>query len=93
MPAKDGVGRDNRANLGEGLETHRLAKHCEPASLVIVESDSPFPGLIAQDSILFLEVIDNTLLVIVEYAGDEDAEELPGIESWTHVRAYRPAAR
>jgi len=53
--------------------------------LLISESDSPISQLLAQDAILFAQVLDDLQLTLVHPAGNRDEHKPEGIQSFCHV--------
>lgn len=65
-----------------------LAEHGELSSLFVGEPEPSVADLFTQDLVLGLKVLDDALLVLVENAGDDYAEELPRVEHWSHWGEY-----
>ncbi len=61
-----------------------FAKNCKPPALIIGKPDSLAAELISKDPVLLLEIIDHSLLLIIEDAGNDDAEQLPRMELCSH---------
>ena len=53
VPAKDGVGSDERRDLGERPSSDYFAPHGKPSPLRIGQSKSLAPGLLLQHPVLF----------------------------------------
>ncbi len=58
-----------------------LALGREPTTLIIVEPNSPPAELLTEDSILFPQIVDDLLLLLVHPTGDDHGQQLPGCES------------
>lgn len=88
MPSHNGIWRDDGANFNEYLPTECLAEYGQSSSLVISKPDLLVSELLTEYSILLFEVIDHSLLLVIEDASNDDAEELPWIKSWSHGTEY-----
>ena len=86
MPAKDGIGREQSADLFESLATEILALNCQSASLVVVEQDAFRAVCFPKNAVLGAKVLDGFLLLSVDPACDYGYVELPGSENETHSR-------
>lgn len=64
--------------------TKSLAKNSKPHALIIGKPDSLATELLSKDLVLFLEVVDHSLLLFIEDAGNDNVEQLPRIELWSH---------
>ena len=69
VPAKDGVGSDERGNLGEGPSSNGLATDGKSAALIVSQPESPATDLLLQDTILLAEVLDDRILLASDPAG------------------------
>ncbi len=88
VPAEHGVARDDRANLGEGFASDGPAHHGESPALVVVEPDALRAELLAEDLVLGFQALNHALLMLVEHAGEDHAEELSGVEGRSHRSGY-----
>ena len=77
MPTKDGVGGDERSNLGEGASSNSLASHGQSASLVVGQPESSAAELLLQEPILLAEILDDRILLTGDPAGQGGDEDLP----------------
>lgn len=89
MPAEDGVGGDDGADLGEQPAAEGLATHRETPPLIVAEPQPPAAELLAEHPVRFAQILDRSLLAIAEPPGEDRGEELKG---WVH-RARVPMAR
>ena len=48
----------------------------EPTALVVGETQAPGSDLFTQDAVLFLKIVDDVALLLVEPAGERDQDEL-----------------
>jgi hypothetical protein len=51
VATKDGVGRDERSNFGEGASPDGLAANRKPATLIVGQAESSRPELMLEDSV------------------------------------------
>jgi hypothetical protein len=84
VPAQDRVGRDDGRQLHQRFAADRLALGCQDAPLVICEEDSPPAHLVHERSDLGVLELDDLLLPAVHQSGQNQEEELPGVEDETH---------
>jgi len=89
MPTKDHVRRENRADLGQSLAPERFAEHREHSPLAIGKPDPLAPDLFTEHPVLFSEVVDHALLLVVEDPSNENTEKLPWVELGTHRARIR----
>ena len=84
MPTKDGVGRDERGNFGEGASANGLTSHGQSAALIVGQPESTATDLLFQDSILLAEVLDDRVLLTSDPAGHGGDEDLPRLKDDDH---------
>ena len=84
MPTKDGVGRDDRCDLGEGPATDGLASNRESTPLVVSQPQSSATELLLQDTVFFSEVFDHRILPARDPAGHGGDQDLPGVKGCCH---------
>jgi hypothetical protein len=84
MPPKDRVGSDKRSNFGEGASSDRFASHGQSASLIIGQPESSATELLLEDSVLFAEIFDDSVLLTAHPSGEGGHEDLPGLEDGGH---------
>ncbi len=84
MPLHDRVEGDNGADLREHFVAECFAKYRQLSALLIGKQDSLAAKLLSKDSDLLLEIIDYSLLLFIEDAGNDNAEELPRIKLRSH---------
>ena len=63
VPAKDGVGSDERSDLGEDLTADGLTPDRKPATLSICQAESPAAELLPENSVFLPEVFDDCILL------------------------------
>jgi hypothetical protein len=78
MPSKDGVGTDQSDDAREERASQGMTTHREAAALAVREPEPALPEHFSQDSILFTRVVQGSLLVPVEPAGEGQDKELGG---------------
>ena len=64
MPTQDGVGRDDRADLGERFPAQSLCLRGQPSALIVVEPEPLASELLFQDPVFLAEILDDALLLI-----------------------------
>ncbi len=84
VPAKDGVGSDERSNFGEGLSADGLAADSKTATLIIGQPEWPATELLPEDSVLLSEVFDDCVLMAADPAGQGGNEDLRRLEHRRH---------
>jgi len=87
MPAKNGVWREQRAELSKQFASEYFAFHGQPSALIIVEQDSFVAEFLFENSILSHQILDDGLLLAVDPTRENDETELPGLKNKCHVRA------
>ena len=63
-----------------------IFSHRQPASLVVVKSQSTAANLCAQDSVFFAQIFDHLLLLLVHPPGNSDEQHPERIQSSWHLR-------
>jgi hypothetical protein len=84
VPTEDGVGSNERRNLGEGASADGLLPHGQSASLIICQAKSTAAELLFQDAVLFAEVLDDCILLTGDPAGQGGNEDLPRLNCNGH---------
>ena len=84
MPTQDRVGREQAADLLQYLPAQDSPLHGQPATLIIVEQDSFLPELLLQHVDLRPLKVNDLLLLLVDPAGENHQQKLPGMEDETH---------
>ena len=87
MPAQEGVRRDERLKVSERLSSEELGLRGQTAALDVGEPQPARTELLAQDAVLFLEVVDDVTLLLVDLAGDGHDEELKCLGKQRHTGA------
>ena len=84
MPTKDGVGRDERCDIGEGASSDSLAPHGKSSALSIGQSEFSATELLLENSVLLSEIIDDRILLAADPARKSGEEDLPGLKDGGH---------
>jgi hypothetical protein len=84
MPAKKGAGCDDACQVPQNSAARLLSFCGQPPSLVVSEPKSFSTDLILEDSILLSQVLDRSLLVLVDPASESRDEELRWLEDSRH---------
>ena len=84
VPTKDGVGSDERSNVGEGASSDGLPSHGKPSALIVGQSKSLATELLLQDTVLFSEIVDDRVLLPANPACHGGDEDLPGLKDDGH---------
>ena len=75
MPSQQSVRRDEGGHLGKRFASELLGFHGQTATLIIAQSQALVPQLIAQNAVLFLQIVDGVPLLFVDPAGQADQHE------------------
>lgn len=73
---KQRVGRDDRADLSQSATTHGMRVPAESSSLSVCETDGPLTELLAESSVLRLEIFDQLALLVIDPTGQNHEHEL-----------------
>ena len=84
MPAQERVRSDDRGQFVEGFAAERLALEGQAAALVIVQENATLAEFFSQHLILSQQILDRVLLVSVDPTGQDEKQELPGLEHEVH---------
>jgi hypothetical protein len=74
MSAQDGIRRHEVRGLIQQPSPRRNTTGCETTAIVVGETESAPSKLALQDPVLFLQKLEDGLLVTVGPAGDDDRE-------------------
>jgi len=86
VPAKDGVGSDERRDLGKRPSSDCFAAHRKASPLIVGQSKSPTTELLLVDAVLFAEIVDDRILLACDPTGHGGHEDLPWMERRCHQR-------
>ena len=84
VPTKNGVGSDKRRNFGEGPSPDCFAADCEPPPLIVSQLEPLATELLLEDTVLFLEIFDDCILMAADPAGHGGNKDLPRLEDGGH---------
>jgi len=85
MPPQDRVRSDDVGNLFKRLSPKELTLDTQLTPLVVVEQDSFFPWFLPEHSVLCQKVVDRILLATIDPAGEDQKEQLPGLQACLHI--------
>ena len=85
MPTKKSVWGHNRGDFLERLAAQYLSFDGQAAPLIITEQDAFLAELLFQYLVLNPQVLDNTLLIAVDPARDDEEEEVPWLKDGFHI--------
>ena len=84
VSTEDGVGSDERGNLGEGASANGLTTHGKSASLIVCQAKSSAAELLLQNTILLAEILNDRILLSGHPAGQGGDEDLPRLKDDGH---------
>ena len=84
MPAEDGVGGDDGGDGFQGFAAQHFAFDGQAAPLVIGQEDAFLAEFLLEDFDLGAEELDGGLLLVIDPAGEEGDQELPGLQDEVH---------
>ena len=94
MPRQQGCRRDDCRDLFQDFSAELLRPCCKTATLVVSESHPPVPNLFSKDAVLFDEIFDDVMLVLVHPARDGNDQKLKWIQAGSHCCSLsRPDGR
>ncbi len=85
MPAQESVRRHECFEIPESLSTEGLGFRGQASTLGVGEPETARTELLAEDAILFLEIVDDVTLLLVDPPSERDDEELDGLRKRQHV--------
>ena len=85
MPAQNRIRSHDRRHLLEHLPTENLALDGQTASLVIIEHDTFFAEFLPKHAILSSKILDDVLLSMIDPAGQDQEQQLPGLQKGLHI--------
>ena len=92
VPTQDGVGCDERCNLGESPSPNSFAAHGKPSPLRVGQSKSSSTELLLEDAVLFAEIVDDRILLACDPTGHGGYEDLPRLDRRHPVIVATPTA-
>ena len=89
MPTEDGIRREETADLLQDLPAQDFSLHRQPPPLIVVEDDPFLTDLLLEHVDLRPLEVDDLLLLLVDPAGENHEEKLPGVENEAHGAPMR----
>ncbi len=74
----------SRAQILERPPTGALGLRSQPSALGVGEPPAG-AELLPEETVLFLEIVDDVALRLVDSAGERDDEKLQGVRKWRHT--------
>src|SRR5262245_12131170 len=65
----------NRGELAQQPSAERPDLRGEPSTLIVREAQASGSKLLAQDAVLFLQIVDDVTLLLVDPTGERDQDE------------------
>jgi hypothetical protein len=84
MPGEDGVGSDDCGDLAQGFSPEQLSFRGKATALDIAQTEPPSPELLPKNAILFLEVVNDVLLVLIYPASERCQQDMPRAQVVEH---------
>ncbi len=84
VPTQQRIGPDDSDQFVESFATEDLTLNGQTSTLVVVEQDSTLAEFFSQHLILSQQILDRVLLVSVDPTGQDEKQELPGLEHEVH---------
>ena len=78
------VERAKRSNFQTKTVVEDLTLNGQTSTLVVIEQDSTLAEVFSQHLILSQQILDRVLLVSVDPTGQDEQQELPGLEHEVH---------
>src|SRR6266542_1289528 len=85
MPAQNRIRSYDRRHLLKHVLTDNLALDGQTSSLVIIEQDAIFAEFLPEHAILGSKILDDLLLSMIDPAGQEQEQQLPGLQKGLHT--------
>ena len=79
MPPQDRIRSYDSSNLLQHLPAEDLAFDRQTSSLVIIEEDASLSELLFEDLVFRAQVLDSTLLPVIDPAGQNQNQQIPGL--------------
>jgi len=84
VPTENGVGSDERGDLGKRASADGLASHSQSASLIVGQPESSAAELLLEDAILLAEILNDRILLAADPAREGGDQNLPGLKDDGH---------
>ena len=90
MPCKQRLRRDDVRDLSQSTSAQFFRADGKPSPLIVGKVESPVTDLVTKDAILFSEVVDNDLLMLIEPASEAGKKERKRIKERWHGQMLSP---
>ena len=84
MPGQDRVRRYESRDFLKSTSADRFTLGREPTALRVRETEASATELLLEDAVLLLQIINDSLLVLVDPASHGGHEDLPGLKNGGH---------
>src|SRR5262249_45427821 len=84
VPRQQRVRRHDRRELAQQPSAERPGLRGEPTTLIVREAQASRSKLLAQDAVLFLQIVDDVALLLVDPTGERDQDELQRMRQPRH---------
>ena len=84
VPRQQRVRRHDRGNLAQQPSAECPGFRGEPTALIVGEAQAPGSEPFAQDAVLFLEIVDDITLLLVDPTSERDEKELQRMRQRRH---------
>jgi hypothetical protein len=84
VPAQDGIGRKQRADVAQDFTAEDFALDGQPSALVVGEHEAPVAKDFAEHLDFGVLVLQALLLRAINPTGENSRQELPGVENEVH---------
>ena len=92
MPGQQRCRRHQSNDFCQKFTAYLLAANGKPPTLVIGEPQTPFPELLAQDTVLLAQVVDDLSLSLIHPSGYGNHDEVKGIQASVHNLMLVPSS-
>ena len=90
VPRQQRVRRHHRRDISQDAASERLGFRRQSTALNVGEPQASGPDLLPEDTVLFLEIVDDIALLLVHPPGERDEHEPQRVrEQWHGVKAIR----
>ena len=84
VPCQQRIRRHDRGELAQQPSSQCPGFRGEPTALVVSEAQATGAELFPQDAVLFLKIVDDVALLLVDPAGERDQDELEWLRQRRH---------
>jgi len=90
MPCKQRLRRDDVRDMGQSTSAQLFRPDGKSSPLIVGKVESPVTDLFTKDAILFAEVVDHDLLMLIEPASEPGKKERKRIKERWHGPMLSP---